>query len=275
MSTAINITTPVGRMVKGSLYKPNTTDADGAPLVFKHGPNVGQPRVQYFFALAIPKGQETYWSQTEWGKQLWALGNQCFPSIAASPSFAWKIDDGDSQIPNKKGHKPCDSEGYPGHWVIRLSNGFAPRIYRQEGGAFIQETEVDFIKPGYWIQVALVATGNGSTSQPGIYLNPSMVCLRRTGTEISFGPDVNEAGFGVAPLPAAATAMPEAIALPTIPAPAAVVATPPPPPAPVVPDPAFLNVKKMTAKAGAVPYASYIDKGWTDELLIQHGFMEA
>ena len=28
-----NFTTPVGRLVMGSLYKPQTTDADGKPLV--------------------------------------------------------------------------------------------------------------------------------------------------------------------------------------------------------------------------------------------------
>jgi len=55
MATKVNITSPVGRIVMGSLYDPSTTDAEGKPLVVKTGPNAGQPRVNYFFALAIPK----------------------------------------------------------------------------------------------------------------------------------------------------------------------------------------------------------------------------
>ena len=31
--------------------------------------------------------------------------------------------------------------------------------------------------------------------------------------------------------------------------------------------------KKMTAKAGSVPYENYIAQGWTDTLLIEHGYM--
>jgi len=41
MSQAQAITTPVGRLVRGSLYKVNTTDAEGEPLVTKHGTNKG------------------------------------------------------------------------------------------------------------------------------------------------------------------------------------------------------------------------------------------
>ena len=40
-----NFTTPVGRLVMGSLYKPQTTDADGKPLVVKSGPNAGDTQI--------------------------------------------------------------------------------------------------------------------------------------------------------------------------------------------------------------------------------------
>ena len=57
-----NFTTPVGRLVMGSLYKAQDKDADGKPLLIKSGPNAGQPKVQYFFALAVPKApDETHW----------------------------------------------------------------------------------------------------------------------------------------------------------------------------------------------------------------------
>lgn len=57
---------PVGRMVMGSLYNPQTTNAEGAPLTGKDG----QSRVEYFFALAIPKGSERHWNETDWGKRI-------------------------------------------------------------------------------------------------------------------------------------------------------------------------------------------------------------
>ena len=115
MSQRVNITSPVGRIVLGSLYDPQDKDAEGKPLVTKSGPNAGQPRVNYFFALAIPKAGEVHWSQTAWGQQIWAVGHAAFPQAAQSPQFAWKIEDGDSQIPNRKGRKPCDTEGHAGH----------------------------------------------------------------------------------------------------------------------------------------------------------------
>lgn len=203
-----NITSPVGRIVMGSLYDPNTTDAEGKPLVVKTGPNAGQPRVNFFFALAIPKGPEPHWAHTPWGQKIWTVGNQAFPNAAQSPAFAWKIEDGDSQIPNKKGRKPCENEGWKGHWILKFSGGFAPKVYQQENGGYVQIMQKDFCKPGYFVEVAFAVEGNGSQSQPGVYLNHSMVCFRAYGQEIQFGPDAASAGFGAAPLPAGASMVP-------------------------------------------------------------------
>lgn len=226
MSQRVNITSPVGRIVMGSLYDPSTTDAEGKPLVVKTGPNAGQPRVNYFFALAIPKGAEPHWAHTAWGQQIWAVGNQAFPNAAQSPAFAWKIEDGDSQIPNKKGRKPCDNEGWRGHWILKFSGGFAPKVYQQEGAGYVQVMQKDFCKPGYFVEVAFSVEGNGSQSQPGVYLNHSMVCFRAYGQEIQFGPDVASAGFGASPLPAGASMTPPAGAIPMPQAPAAAPALP-------------------------------------------------
>ena len=240
MAQKVNITSPVGRIVMGSLYDPSTTDAEGKPLVVKTGPNAGQPRVNYFFALAIPKGAEPHWAHTPWGQQIWNVGNQAFPNAAQSPAFAWKIEDGDSQIPNKKGRKPCDNEGWRGHWILKFSGGFAPKVYQQEGAGYVQVMQKDFCKPGFFVEVAFSVEGNGSQSQPGVYLNHSMVCFRAYGQEITFGPDVASAGFGAAPLPAGASMTPPAGAIPMPQAPAATPALPgapvgyAPPPAPGV-----------------------------------------
>jgi hypothetical protein len=220
MSQRINITSPVGRIVMGSLYEPNTTDADGKPLVVKTGPNAGQPRAQYFFALAIPKNPgEQHWAQTPWGAQIWQLGHQAFPHAAQAADFSWKIVDGDSQQPGKlykgkPGKKPCENEGWPGHWVLKFSGGFAPKVYQQEGTGYVQRMEKDFCKPGYFAEVAFSVEGNNSQTSPGVYLNHSMVCFRAYGQEITFGPDVASAGFGAAPLPAGASMTPPAGTIP-------------------------------------------------------------
>lgn len=303
---AINVTSPVGRIVRGSLYEPSTIDAEGKPLVVKNGPNAGQPRVNYFIALAIPKGAEKHWAETSWGAEIWKVGHTTFPGIVSSPSFAWKIDDGDSQVPNKVGRKPCDNEGYKGNWIIKLSNGFAPKIYRQDGGGYVQVTDKDYIKAGYYVEAAFTVEGNGSAQQAGLYLNHSMICFRAYGPEINFGPNVNEAGFGQAPLPTGASATPLAgtVPMPQVPAAAPSYAPPvapyaapmpqqvvTPPPVPVVPNTGFLTptpgvqapppapaapvaAKRMTNLATA-PYEAYIAQGWTDAQLIQNGLMVA
>ena len=236
MAQKLNITSPVGRIVDGNLYEPQTTDAEGKPLVVKNGPNAGQPRVNYYFAIAIKKNPgETHWAQTAWGQQIWGVGNQAFPNIAQSPAFAWKIEDGDSQIPNKKGRKNADREGYPGHWILKFSGGFAPKVYQQEGAGYVQVMQKDFCKPGYFVEVAFSVDGNGSQSQPGVYINHSMVCFRAYGPEISFGPDVASAGFGQSALPAGASMTPPAGAIPMPQAPAAAPAAYAPPPLPGAP----------------------------------------
>lgn len=299
----VNITSPVGRVVMGSLYNASTTDAEGKPLVIKSGPNAGQPRVNFFFALAIPKNPgETHWAQTAWGQQLWALGNQAFPQAAQSQDFAWKISDGDDQRPGKlfkgkPGKRPCDNEGWPGHWVLKFSGGFAPKIYQQEGTGYVQVMQQDFCKPGYFVEVAFEAEGNGSQNQPGIYLNHRMVCFRAYGQEISFGPDVASAGFGAAPLPvgASATPMPGTAPMPAAPA-ATMPAAPPipvtpnpqflqvppapmapmaPPPTPMAPPPAPAPVHQMTAAANGVTYDAYIAAGWTPAQMVAAGVMLA
>lgn len=252
----VNITSPVGRFVMGSLYKPRTTDFDGKPLVFKTGNQAGQPRVDYFIALAIPKTGEAHWGYTPWGAKIWQVACAAFPQASQRPDFAWKIDDGDSTIPNKRNRRPCDNEGWRGHWILKMSGGFAPKIYKVEGNACVQVVEPDFVKPGYYMEVAFSVDGNGQQSNPGIYLNHSMVCFRGFGQEIQFGPNVEEAGFGASPLPAGASAVPLAssVALPGMPPPAA----PAPPPMAVQPNPGFLQVPQPnpTTVVPGVPASS-------------------
>lgn len=281
----INLLLPVGRLVQGSLYDANTTDAENRPLIYKTGPNTGQPRVNFYFAVAIAKGSETHWSQTEWGAQIFAVGQREFPNGQyTSPTFAWKITDGDSQIPNSKGRKPCEREGYRGHWVLNLSNGFAPTIVNADGTKHILEK--DFVSLGDYVQVYLNADGNGSAQQPGVYLNPSIVAFSAYGDRIIVGPDPKDIGFGAASLPAGASLVPKGalasvpqvaalVASPSIPAPQPAAAphygilTPPAPTLPAAPP----VTREMTAAAGGASYDQLIAAGWTDATLVQHGLM--
>ncbi len=302
---------PPGRMVQGSLYEAQDKDADGNPLTVKSGPNAGQQRVQYYIAVAIPKGPEAQWYETEWGKAMVAVGFAAFPQAANSPTFAWKVTDGDSQIPNSKGRKPCESEGFPGNWVVRFSSGYAPKICNADGTQ--QITEVGAVKCGYYVQVYATVDGNGSTQRPGLFVNLQAVAMVGYGPEIVVGPDLAAVGFGKGPLPAGASATPPAGAfnpgqMPATPsapgapagpsvapamsaapaapmAPAAAMpAAPAAPTVAVTPNPGILNppmppaapaapVRQMTPKAGGHTYESLIQAGWNDVTLRQEGLM--
>lgn len=247
-SQATEIQFPPGRMVMGDLYTPKDKDAEGKPLTIKSGPDAGKPRVDYFIAVAIPKTGEPHWAHTPWGQKIWAAGHAAFPQQAQAPTFAWKIDDGDSQVPNRRGRKPCDNEGWRGHWVLKFGGGYAPKVFAQpSAGQYVEVTEKGAVKPGYWVIVSGSVTGNNSAQQPGVYLNHRGVLFVKPDAEIRTGPDAATmfAGAGVsAALPNAtlppgvhqAPAMPGAPAMPAMPGvPAAAPALPGAPAMPAMP----------------------------------------
>jgi hypothetical protein len=277
--------TPVGRLVRGSLYEPQTTDAENKPLINK---TTGETRVSFYFGIAIPKGGEQHWSQTEWGAKIWEVGHKAFPAQAQSQHFAWKVTNGDSQEPNKAGRKPCDNDGYPGCWILNMSSAFAPSIHNSDGTQ--QILEVNAVNPGDYIQVYGSVSDNESQQQPGIYLNHSMVALAGYGQRIIFGADPKSVGFGGQPLPAGASVTPisqgfnpapPAYSPPPVPpvaapvyaappvSPHTAILTPPLPPAAPVATPQ----RVMLPGARGMAYEAFIAQGWTDALLIQHGKM--
>jgi len=273
---------PAGRMIGGNLDKTfPRTEADGkTPKIGRDG----QPEMQCSFGFAIPKGTETHWNQTPWGKVIYDTGAAAHPTLVASPAFSWKITDGDSQLPNKRGKRPCDQTGYQGHWVIWFSQGWLPKRVNANGTVELPEGS---ILPGYYIQVFGSVAGNKlvPNGTPGVYLNPIAVALVGEGDKIvSNDVDTTAVGFGGSPLPAGARPV-------TAAAPAFAgqpVGTPPPAVQPSVmppgvqPAPDFLNPPpvpppagpRMTATATATR-EQYHAAGWTDAQLIQHGFMVA
>lgn len=195
---------PPGRVVQGSLYKAQDKDANGQPRVYP--PNhakAGQPKISYFFAVAIPKQGEAAWWDTAWGKEAVAIASTSWPQGQwQTPSFAWKIEDGDSTIPNKRGRKNATTEGMAGCWIVNFSSGFAPKIFLVNPGQAPQPlVEPDVVKLGYWVEVLGTIRSNETASNPGIYLNHDMVGFRGRDKEIFAGPDPNSVGFGAAAVP--------------------------------------------------------------------------
>lgn len=280
-SNPLQFTTPVGRMIGGSIYKPRTTDYDGKPLVYKTGKNAGQPRSDFSVGVAFPKTPgATHWAQEPWLRPIYDYAHAQFPAGEAQRrDFSFKIIDGDSTEMNKANKRPCDNEGYPGHWIIWFSGSSAPRLYNANGTQLI--TDPDALKAGYYVQVFGNVTDNKPSPTPGLYMNHSMIALAGYGPEIVTGPDVSAAGFGQgvalppgastvplagspvtgappAPPPLVPATAPAAVAPPPLPGGSAQIVPPPaataavPPPLVVTPNPAILGVPGGTPAAAPV-----------------------
>lgn len=291
---AIDFLSPIGRLVAGSLYDPQTEDWDGKPLTYADG----KPRVNYYFGLAIAKGTEQHWSQTAWGQIIYAAGAKGYPAQLNTPTFSWKITDGDSTTASRNsGRVPRESQGYPGHWVLNYSGSIAPSLYSgvRDPKNLQQLVGQNEINLGDYIQVFGNVVDNAPSKSPGVYLNHKIVALMAYGERITFTPDPNTLGFG-GQLPAGASSVPVTSSvgiaaaapapatnppMPPVPASApiavqphtAILTPPAPPPAPVIPavqpHPTFPG---MTAKAVA-PYESYVAAGWTEVAMRQDGLL--
>jgi hypothetical protein len=275
---ATQFRTRTGRIVwtgadnnSNSLYDPCTKDFDGNPL----GNNDdGSPKFSYRFGLAIAKlpGETMWWDCPE-GKIICAQGFVDHPQAAGGSDFSWKVQDGDSTVKSAKAKmRPCDKEGYPGHWVFTINSGFSIKFVNADGSAYLLDRGA--VKCGDYVQVAASVVGNTGKS-PGVYINHQIVSLQGLGAAILGGPDPKTLGFGGGPQPASmlpvgtpqtnapASNAPPPPVNPTlgspIPGAPATPSTPPAPPppqqqqqvpqVPVTPSQAFLGVPT----AGGVP----------------------
>ena len=106
MGKATEFLTPVGRLVQGDCFEPQTKDQNGVPLTIKTGPNAGQPTQKYFVAVAFKK------TDAEFAKlkaMFEATARAAFPQLFPTPggpcvnlNFSWKIVDGDGLDQNGK-----------------------------------------------------------------------------------------------------------------------------------------------------------------------------
>lgn len=289
---ATRIMFPVGRLVGGSVEKMHPrTEADGKTP--KLGTD-GKPLMSINFGVAIPKTQadwrnESYVHPTmgriEWGRQIFELAKAAYPTLHLTPTFAYKIIDGDSAIPNKNGKIPRDQTGYAGHWVIWFSQGWMPKLVNADGTCELAEGS---ILPGYYVQVCGDVASNGAQppNTPGLYMNPVAVALVGIGERIETSVDTKTLGFGGAALPPGAQPVPNVVEGASFGAPAA--PTPPaaaPAPTPVQPNAAFMTPPPpaappvapagpvMTPKAGGASYEAFRAQGWNDEQLRANGYM--
>jgi hypothetical protein len=258
--TPSKFVTRTGRVVwaggdDGTLYTPSTKDYEGNPRTVKNGPDAGKPAHRHEFGLAIAKQPgETHWGQTPEGAIIWAQGHKDHPGSASRPDFAWKVTDGDSQIPGKAkngkpGRKPCDKEGFAGHWVFTFSSAFPIKFVNSDGSAYLLEPNA--VKVGDYVQVAANVVGNTGAT-PGVYLNHDCVALQGYGAPITNGPDPSTLGFGKGPAPAGMSTVPVgAMTAPPVPA-AAAPAAPAPLPAAALPS-APLPSPTPPAPAAAAP----------------------
>ena len=280
---------PVGRWVQGSPFKGQTTNMEGQPLVYKSGPNAGQPRTQYFMAVAFAKTDPQWPAFEQLLKSVAAASfGHLFPQGAAGPcshpGFAYKIVDGDGV--DQTGKSNASKEGFAGHWVVRFSSGFAPQVFPNgKYSPMDRLTETSGCVCGHYVRVSGTIDGNGDRTKPGLYVNMQMVEHVGFGDPIMVGPDPRSV-FGATPavLPpgarptpagASAAVAPTAAPAPAMPSPAPTTAAPgsysgfmqpPAPPAPTGP--------RMTAKANGMTRDAFISAGWTDEALRANGYME-
>ena len=255
-------TTPVMRLLQGSVDEPQTKDMQGRPRTVKSGPNTGQPNPQFFIAGAVAKNDPA-WPEF-WGAIV-AKAAADFPALfprgaqphepnggCIRPDFAFKVVDGDSAIPNQAGRPWNSYEGFPGHWVVRFASAYPPRcFYAGKYAANEQIQEKNVIRRGYFIRVSGSMIGNGDQQKPGLYMNLDMVELSGYGPEIQSGPDAGQA-FGAPPaaLPAGASAAP--LTPPATPPGAPPAAAAPPPPGGTLP----------AANTAYDPLAAAVGDGW-------------
>lgn len=298
----------VGRLVQGSVHKPGKqrVNKDTKQPKFRAD---GTPDAPFYAAIAIAKnpqqrfivaGGPSYEEQkaicdqaarTAWPQHFGTrpaglhVPNPSLPADCKSPKFANKIMDGDGF--DEEGNPNSAKEGWAGCWVVKFSNGFAPKCWRWDEGIDnwkeLGPHDPVKIKCGDYVGVSADCVSNTSDQSPGMYMNFDTVTLEKEGEEIqqSEGVDPSAAlgrrgpnaqaggagaassGGGVAGTTNSATASPAYSGYrETAPAPG------PDDDGPAPPD----DGPTMTA-AAQYTYEQYIAAGWTDAKLRAKGLM--
>jgi hypothetical protein len=288
-----------GRIVQGDPNKMHQKidDKTKQPRL-KHD---GTPLMQVYVALAIPKnpaarlvipGVPTYEEQraviddvarASW-PQFFGTRNPAvqYPaSLAAdctNPKFANKIIDGDGF--DEKGQPFSANEGWAGCWVIKFSNGFAPKVLEWTANGWTETIHTGRgVKCGDYVTISGNCESNKSNDSPGMYMNFDTVGFEKEGEFIAsksaVDPNAVLGSRGAAPVSAPAVS----VGAPAPSTPASTIApaysgyreTPAAPPPPPVPAVAAGPI--MLPAANGIAYETYRAQGWTDDQLRQHSYM--
>lgn len=269
---ARKLTTPIMRMVQGSMQMRQARDDDNNPKF----DDDGKPVMVWFFAGAIAK------DNPEWGPfwgEMYTEARTSFPHLCNAageithPKFSWKYQDGDGV--DKNGKSVADKPGFAGHHIIKFSTQIEPKCFPANDLSTMAQLQDPhkIIKPGHYIRVRVFCNGNGvDTSKgsrvPGLYMNPEIILHEGYGPEIITGEDPKEAfaqaaayrpaGMSAAPVGAAPGAAPSALsgapapAPHAAPAPVGIAAAPAPLPA-SAPAPAGVAPSPPASVGGAAP----------------------
>jgi hypothetical protein len=170
---ASDILSPVGRLVQGHPLVAKDKNMQGAPLTFRNG----EPRSNFFFAIAVKKSNKKFDVMMESVKNEAESG---FPILRGklqfpSEKFSWKIVDGD--LPEHE-----DKQGFAGCWIMKFSNSFVSEVVDlQTRQGIISQ---DQLKCGDYVQVFFRCKANGNKEKPGVYLNQLSVGKVMDGEEI-------------------------------------------------------------------------------------------
>lgn len=197
----LNLVTPKGRIVKGSLTELVTTKYEFNPATKKYDEVPLEPnKHHYSFHLALKKSDPA--TKALLGAMYHhALGvYAAYDTIVAAikkglqknSGFSWKVYDGDVINPNT-GKAPAFCEGcYVFPFDTRPPRGF--KAYKWDNKPIPAED----VKCGYECDIAFsVVDNNKKVSIPGgasagLYLNIQCVRYLGTGEEITSGPSINE-----------------------------------------------------------------------------------
>jgi len=267
MAKGTVFTSPAGRMVAGDFFKPNLTDMNGKPRVVQNGPNAGQPSPEFSVRIAFAKNSPEWPAFFDFlRREAYAAWPQFFPQghlgPCTHPQWSDKISDGDGM--DGVGKPNSVKDGWAGHWVVKFSSGFAPKVYNS--GHYHpseQLTDPNQARRGWFYRIAGSIESNSNPAKPGMYMNLTGAEVCGYGAEIFSGLDAAEAFAAPAALPAGASATPvtPGYAPQAAPAPApAAYGAPPSAPAPApaayAPPPQAAPAPAPAAYTGYIPQAA-------------------
>ena len=300
-----------GRLVQGDAHKAGQQRKDKKTGALKFRKD-GQPDAPFFLAVAVPKdpakrfvipGNPSYeeekakldaaargvWPnlfQANYQRPQGLNFSASLPADCTSPKFANKIMDGDGY--DEDGKPNSAKEGWAGCWVVKVSNGFAPRVVEWNNGWVDMTPHGRQIKPGDYVTISGDTSSNQSNESPGMYMNVDTISFEEEGERIVVQNqvDANEAlgtrggnqsasgaaggaraggaGNGAAGTGGSGTASDQSYSG------YREDAAPPPPSDDAPPPP---SGPTMTDKAGGKSYDSFIKAGWNDEQLRKHGYI--